>query len=54
MTLTFNFTGSYFDLADFFHRLKRFVYVLNNDVIVRGRLLTIDTLAFSPGAASTC
>jgi hypothetical protein len=53
VALTFNFTGSYFDLADFFHRLKRFVYVANGKIIVRGRLLTIDSLAFSPGAAST-
>lgn len=50
--LTFNFTGSYFDLADFFHRLKRFVYVANNSILVRGRLMTIDTLAFAPSTTS--
>ena len=50
--LTFNFTGTYFDLADFFHRLKRYVYIANNEIFVRGRLLTIDTLAFAPGAAT--
>lgn len=49
VALTFNFTGTYFDLADFFHRLKRFVYVANNQIFVRGRLLTIDTLTFAPG-----
>lgn len=49
VALTFNFTGSYFDLADFFHRLKRFVYVANNQTFVRGRLMTIDTLTFAPG-----
>jgi hypothetical protein len=53
VALTFNFTGSYFDLADFFHRLKRFVYVANNQIFVRGRLMTIDTLTFAPGAAAT-
>jgi hypothetical protein len=53
VALTFNFTGSYFDLADFFHRLKRFVYVANNQIFVRGRLMTIDTLTFSPGAAAS-
>jgi Type II secretion system (T2SS), protein M len=53
VALTFNFRGSYFDLADFFHRLKRFVYVANNQTIVRGRLLTIDTLAFSPNTTTT-
>jgi hypothetical protein len=50
VALTFNFTGSYFDLADFFHRLKRFVYVANDQIFVRGRLMTIDTLTFTPGA----
>jgi Type II secretion system (T2SS), protein M len=52
VALTFNFSGSYFDLADFFHRLKRFVYVANNQIFVRGRLLTIDTLTFAPGGAA--
>jgi Tfp pilus assembly protein PilO len=52
VALTFNFTGSYFDLADFFHRIKRFVYVANNQTLIRGRLLTIDTLSFQPTAAS--
>jgi hypothetical protein len=51
VALTFNFSGTYFDLADFFHRLKRFVYVANNQIFVRGRLLTIDTLTFAPAAA---
>jgi hypothetical protein len=53
VALTFNFSGTYFDLADFFHRLKRFVYVANNQIFVRGRLLTIDTLSFAPGAAAS-
>jgi Tfp pilus assembly protein PilO len=50
--LTFNFTGTYFDLADFFHRLKRFVYVTNNRIFVHGRLMTIDTLVFSPASTT--
>jgi Tfp pilus assembly protein PilO len=45
--LTFKFTGSYFDLADFFHRVKRFVRVANEDIRVRGRLMTIDSMNFS-------
>jgi hypothetical protein len=53
VALTFNFTGTYFDLADFFHRLKRFVYVANDQIFVRGRLMTIDTLTFAPGGAAT-
>jgi len=53
VSLTFNFTGSYFDLADFFHRLKRFVYVTNNQIFVRGRLMTIDSLTFAPGTTTS-
>jgi hypothetical protein len=45
--LNFTFTGSYFDLADFFHRVKRFVRVANDDIRVKGRLMTIDTMTFS-------
>lgn len=52
VALTFNFHGSYFDLADFFHRMKRFVYVANNQTLVRGRLISIDTLTFTPAAAT--
>ena len=51
--VTFNFTGSYFDLADFFHRLKRFVYLTNNRIFVRGRLLTIDSMTFSRSTSGT-
>jgi hypothetical protein len=44
--LDFEFRGSFFDLADFFHRMKRFVRVANNKIIVRGRLMTINSFAF--------
>lgn len=40
--LDFTFHGTFFDLADFFHRMKRFVRVANDDIVVRGRLMTID------------
>jgi Tfp pilus assembly protein PilO len=43
--LTFKFEGSYFDLADFLHRVKRFVRLANGDIRVKGRLMTIDGLA---------
>lgn len=45
--LELEFNGNFFKLADFFHRLKRFVQVANDRVLVRGRLLTIDNLKFS-------
>ena len=44
--LEFTFSGSFFDLADFFHRMKRFVRVANKDIRVQGRLMTIDGLTF--------
>jgi hypothetical protein len=53
VALTFNFSGTFFDLADFFHRLKRFVYVANNQIFVRGRLMTVDTLSFSRAASAS-
>jgi Tfp pilus assembly protein PilO len=42
--LDFTFTGTFYDLADFLHRMKRFVKVVNDDIVVRGRLITIDSL----------
>lgn len=47
--LDFSFRGRFFDLADFFHRLKRFVHLANGDVVVRGRLLTIDSVKMTVG-----
>ena len=47
--LDFEFTGSFFDLADFFHDMKRFVRVANNEVLVNGRLITIDSFSFDSG-----
>jgi Tfp pilus assembly protein PilO len=44
--LDFTFNGQFFELADFFHRMKRFVKVVNDDIVVRGRLMTIDSLTF--------
>jgi Tfp pilus assembly protein PilO len=44
--LDFEFSGSFFDLADFFHRMKRFVRVANDDILVRGRLISINSFTF--------
>jgi Tfp pilus assembly protein PilO len=44
--LDFEFTGNFNNLADFFHRVKRFVRVVNDQIQVNGRLLTIDSLNF--------
>lgn len=51
--LTFIFRGSYFDLADFLHRVKRFVLVQDDRIFVRGRLLTIDSMTFEPDTSGT-
>ena len=47
VALEFKFTGDFFALADFFHRLKRFVYVEGDKVRVRGRLMTIDGIEYT-------
>jgi type IV pilus assembly PilO-like protein len=49
--LTFTMTGDFFSLADFFHRMKRFVRVANGQIVVRGRLMTIDSFNFQDGDA---
>ena len=39
------FTGEFFGLADFFHRVQRFVTMANHDLQIRGRLIKIDDLS---------
>jgi hypothetical protein len=48
--LDFEFDGSFFHLADFFHRMKRFVRVANSTIVIRGRLMTIDRFSFDSSA----
>lgn len=45
--LELEFVGNFFRLADFFHDVKRFVHVVNNNVVVNGRLVTIEGVNFS-------
>lgn len=45
--LNFSFEGSYFDLAEFLHSVKRFVRVANDDIKVKGRLMTVDGLSLT-------
>jgi hypothetical protein len=51
--LQFKLNGDFFDMADFFHRMKRFVRVVNDDIVIRGRLMTIDTFDFKPAQAGS-
>jgi Tfp pilus assembly protein PilO len=48
--LTLSFEGNFFNVADFFHRVKRFVRVANQDVLVSGRLLTIESVNWTSDA----
>ena len=50
MPLELEFTGNFFNLADFFHRVKRFVHVVNGNVMVNGRLVTIESINYSSDA----
>ena len=45
--LTMEFVGDFFKLADFFHDVKRLVDVVETNVIVNGRLVTIETVKFN-------
>jgi hypothetical protein len=46
--LDFTFSGDFFELADFFHKLKRFVHVNGGErIVVGGRLMTIDSFTFT-------
>jgi Tfp pilus assembly protein PilO len=44
--LELQFVGNFFNLADFFHDVKRFVRVANQNVVVSGRLITVDGVKF--------
>jgi hypothetical protein len=50
--LTFEFDGDYFQLANFLHSMKRFVQVANDQIMVRGRLMTIDSFSFKTQQAN--
>jgi Tfp pilus assembly protein PilO len=45
--LELEFVGNFFNLADFFHDIKRFVRVANKNVVVSGRLVTIEGVKFA-------
>jgi hypothetical protein len=53
VSLTFTLEATFFDMADFMHRLKRFVRVVNDQIVVRGRLLSIDSFDFSRTGPAT-
>jgi Tfp pilus assembly protein PilO len=48
--LELEFVGNFFNLADFFHRVKRFVALTNENVVVSGRLLTVESVRWASEA----
>ena len=44
--LELEFVGNFFSLSDFFHSIKRFVHMTNSNVVVGGRLITIEGVKF--------
>jgi hypothetical protein len=46
---SFDFTGNFFRLSDFFHRLQSFVVAGKTEILVSGRLLTVNAISFAPG-----
>ncbi|MEA2456711.1 MAG: hypothetical protein QOI45_2973 [Thermoleophilaceae bacterium] len=48
--LELEFVGNFFNLADFFHRVKRFVSLANENVVVSGRLLTVENVRWASEA----
>jgi type IV pilus assembly protein PilO len=45
--LELEFQGNFFNLADFFHQVKRFVSETQNNVLVSGRLVTVEGIRWS-------
>jgi hypothetical protein len=46
---TLNFSGNFYDLADFLLRLRTLVAVRHGELNATGRLFAVDTLSFGPG-----
>lgn len=49
-TFSFTFSGSYFQLSNFFDRVQRFVTTNGNGVVVHGRLITLNTVNLTPAS----
>jgi len=47
VSLDLEFVGDFFRLADFFHSVKRFVHVASSDIVVDGRLITIERVRYT-------
>jgi hypothetical protein len=43
--LDFTFSGDFFELADFLHKLKRFVHLNDDRIVVDGRLMVVESFS---------
>lgn len=50
---TFTLGGTFFSLANFFNRLNNFVINRNSQLLISGRLMTINAISLSPGASGS-
>ena len=48
--LTFSFSGSYFQLSNFFNKVQHFVTPTGNGVQVRGRLVSLNSVSLTPAS----
>lgn len=48
--LAFTFSGSYFQLSNFFNKVQHFVTSNGNGVLVRGRLISLNSVNLAPAA----
>jgi hypothetical protein len=48
---SFTFAGSYFQLSNFFNKVQRFVTPTGNGVLVRGRLISLNSVNLTPAAS---
>jgi Tfp pilus assembly protein PilO len=48
--LSFTFAGSYFQLSNFFNKVQHFVTPSGNGVLVRGRLVSLNSVSLTPAA----
>jgi Tfp pilus assembly protein PilO len=48
--LSFTFSGSYFQLSNFFNKVQHFVTPNGNGVLVRGRLISLNSVNLTPAA----
>ncbi len=49
--LSFTFSGSYFQLSNFFNKVQHFVTPEGNGVLVKGRLISLNSVNLTPAAS---